>query len=116
MPTSRTWPESINGLLIAVEHFAPNLCADCKHGLRMIQSIESERRMLLKVLDKAASFLESEDLDVDVEYEAPFISQFPISGVEIGDDALLVRLGIKHTACLAEDRCLPPISAEADFV
>jgi hypothetical protein len=65
-------------------------------------------RMLLKVLDKAAGFLESEDLDVDVEYEAPFISQFPISTVEVGEEALLVHLEIKHTTCLAEDICLPP--------
>jgi len=65
-------------------------------------------KMLHKILDKSATFLETEDLDVDVEYEAPFISQFPISSVEPGGDVLVVRLGIKHTACLAEDKCLPP--------
>jgi hypothetical protein len=54
---------------------------------------------LLAILDKSASFLEADDLEVDVEHEAPFVSQFPIS---------IVELGIKHTACLAEDKCLPP--------
>ena len=65
-------------------------------------------RMLLKILDKSASFLESDELDVDVEYEAPFVSQFPISDVVVENDALVIRLNSRNTACLAEDRCLPP--------
>ena len=63
---------------------------------------------LLAILDKSASFLGTDDLEVDVEHEAPFVSQFPIEKVEVEDEALTIRLGIKHTACLAEDRCLPP--------
>jgi hypothetical protein len=63
---------------------------------------------LLVILDKAAAFLGADDLEVDVEHEAPFVSQFPIEKVEHDGDALSVHLGIKHTACLAEDRCLPP--------
>lgn len=63
---------------------------------------------LLAILDKSASFLEAENLEVDVEHEAPFISQFPISSVETAGEGLMVRLGVKHTACLAEDKCLPP--------
>ncbi len=62
-------------------------------------------RTLLKILDKAASFLESDGLDVEIEYEAPFISQFPISHVESDGSTLLIHLGIKHTACLASDAC-----------
>lgn len=64
-------------------------------------------RMLLKILDKSASFLETEEMDVDVECEAPFVSQFPIAEVTVENDAVVVRLTAKHTACLAEDRCLP---------
>jgi hypothetical protein len=63
---------------------------------------------LLGILDKANSFLGKDDLEVDVEYEAPFISQFPIGTVEADGDVLTVNLGIKRTACLAEDKCLPP--------
>lgn len=63
---------------------------------------------LLSILEKSASFLETENIDVDVEYEAPFISQFPVLAVEIEANAIIVRLGTKHTACLAEDKCLPP--------
>ena len=60
---------------------------------------------LLKILNLGAKVLESDELDVEVEYEAPFISYFPIAGVEAEGDALFVRLGTKHTACLAEDKC-----------
>jgi hypothetical protein len=63
---------------------------------------------LLAILDQSALFLEMGDLEVDVEHEAPFISHFPIQKIEVDDDALVVHLGVKHTACLAEDRCLPP--------
>ena len=63
---------------------------------------------LLGILEKANSFLGKDDLEVDVEYEAPFISQFPIERVEADGDSLNVQLGIKRTACLAEDKCLPP--------
>jgi hypothetical protein len=63
---------------------------------------------LLAILEKSASFLETDNLEVDVEHETPFVSQFPISGVETEGEALIVRLGVKHTACLAEDKCLPP--------
>jgi hypothetical protein len=63
---------------------------------------------LLAILGKAVSILETEILEVDVEHEAPFISRFPVSSVTMDGDALLVQLGITHTACLAEDKCLPP--------
>ena len=60
------------------------------------------------ILEKSASFFDKEDPEVDVEHEAPFVSHFPIEKIEINDDTLMVYLGVKHTACLAEDRCLPP--------
>lgn len=63
---------------------------------------------LLAILDKSVSFLGTDDLEVDVEHEAPFISQFPIKELEMDGNTLTVHLGIKHTACLAEDKCLPP--------
>jgi hypothetical protein len=63
---------------------------------------------LLGILDKSASFLETENLEVTVEHEAPFISQFPIEKIDVENETLVIGLGIKHTACLAEDKCLPP--------
>lgn len=63
---------------------------------------------LLSILDKSASFLETENLEVEVEHEAPFITQFPIETVDANGDSINIKLGIKHTACLAEDKCCPP--------
>jgi hypothetical protein len=63
---------------------------------------------LLAILEKSAPLLEMDDLKVDVEYEAPFIAQFPLETTEADGDNLIVRLGVKHTACLAEDKCCPP--------
>ncbi len=68
---------------------------------------------LLAILEKSASFFETDELEVDVEYEAPFIAQFPIEKVELDGDTLMFRLGVKHTACLAEDKCLPPNLAKS---
>jgi len=65
---------------------------------------------LLTILGKSESFLQTEDIEVDVEYEAPFISQFPVTGIQIDGRDLILTLGVKNTACLAEDKCLPPRS------
>jgi hypothetical protein len=71
---------------------------------------------LMAILQKSASFLESENLEVEVEYEAPFISHFPIAALQADDELLMVRLGTKHTACLAEDKCLPPSFVGKSFL
>jgi hypothetical protein len=63
---------------------------------------------LLAILEKSAFFLGTGKLEVEVEHEAPFVSQFPIEQVEVDGEALSIHLGVKHTACLAGDRCLPP--------
>ena len=63
---------------------------------------------LLAILEKAIPILQTDDLEVDAEYEAPFIAQFPLEKIEAAGSELVIQLGIKHTACLAEDKCLPP--------
>ena len=63
---------------------------------------------LLKILGKAENVLLTDDLDVDVEHEVGFISQFPLEAVETAKGEIIFRLGVRHTACLAEDKCLPP--------
>src|ERR1700744_1723339 len=42
---------------------------------------------LATILQKSASFLESDDIELDVEHEAPFISQFPVSRIDINADS-----------------------------
>lgn len=70
---------------------------------------------LLKILDKAKSFLGSDDLEVDVEHEIGFISQFPLESVEISAAEIVLRLTERHTACLALEKCKPAVSQPPDF-
>lgn len=63
---------------------------------------------LAKILDMAAPILGTDDLEVDVEHEVGFISQFPITSVEIKEHEIIIRLTERHTACLALDKCKPP--------
>jgi hypothetical protein len=68
---------------------------------------------LLGILRKAGSFLATDDMEVDVEHEVQFISQFPLSSVELDGTQLLLKLTERHTACLALDKCLPPPRLES---
>ena len=63
---------------------------------------------LLKILDKSRSVIADDNLEVEIEHEAPFISQFPIQSAEARENSLTFTLGVKHTDCLDQDRCLPP--------
>ena len=63
---------------------------------------------LLKIFAHGAKLLGADDLEVEIEHEAPFIAHFPIESVETQGDTLVIRLGIKRTACLAPDQCVPP--------
>lgn len=70
---------------------------------------------LLKILDKAKSFLASDELEVDVEHEVQFISQFPLESVEMLPGEIVLHLGTRHTHCLAPDRCLPAAKPASEF-
>lgn len=71
-------------------------------------------RKLLGILTKASTtVLASEDLAVDVEHEVTFISQFPLEGAAAADGELQLRLGVRHTACLAPDQCRPKPKPES---
>jgi hypothetical protein len=45
------------------------------------------------------------DLEVEVEYDVGVITQFPLVAADVRNGSLVLRLGGKHTACLAPDRC-----------
>ena len=62
---------------------------------------------LLKIFAKAEVVLLTDDLELDVEHEVGFISQFPVETVEVEANKITLRLGVRHTACLAEDKCKP---------
>ena len=61
---------------------------------------------LAGVLDIAAPILNDDDLDLEVEYEDGFISQFPVTSTTASDDVLYIHLGTKHTDCLAKEVCV----------
>ena len=63
---------------------------------------------LLGILEKAESILLSEDLEVDIEHEIMFISQFPLEKIEASDAEVVLQLTVRHTACLAPEKCCPP--------
>jgi len=62
---------------------------------------------LAKILDMAAPVLGPEDLEVDVEHEAGFITQFPLTALDVTAGEIILRLSERHTACLAPDKCMP---------
>src|SRR5262245_20532648 len=62
---------------------------------------------LASIISKAAAILETDALDVEIEYEDGLISQFPVIVAETAGRRLIFHLGAKHTDCLAKDVCLP---------
>ena len=70
-------------------------------------------RKLLGILNKAGSFLATDDMEVDVEHEVQFISQFPLDSVALDGSQLLLKLTERHTACLAMDKCGVPPKTES---
>lgn len=60
---------------------------------------------LAKIFSKAEKVLQTGALDVDVEYEAGLISQFPLEHLQISSGEIIFQLGVRHTACLAADKC-----------
>ena len=70
---------------------------------------------LLGILEKAAPILQTDDLDVDIEHEVGFISQFPVETLDAVNGELRLGLTARHTACLAEDQCKRPPPGLAAF-
>ena len=70
---------------------------------------------LAKILDMAKSVLLSDDLEVDVEHEVGFITQFPLASAEVVADEIILRLTERHTACLAIDKCKPSSATPPEF-
>jgi len=69
--------------------------------------------VLLKILQKSASFLEADSLEVDVEHELDYVTQFPLAAVEPNGTELVLRLAERHTECLAPEKCKPARSVMA---
>jgi hypothetical protein len=66
---------------------------------------------LLGILGKAGPIGLRDDLAVDVEIEVGFVTQMPLETVVVQDGELHLQLGLRHTDCLAQDRCQPKAPA-----
>lgn len=68
---------------------------------------------LSRIITLAEPLLGTADLAVEVEYDLGVITQLPIATTSVSPDAITFRLGSKHTACLAPDRCGERTTADA---
>jgi len=57
------------------------------------------------ILDLGESVLPAGDLDVEVEYEDSFISQYAIDSSKVEGGTVSFHLAAKHTDCLAKEAC-----------
>ena len=63
---------------------------------------------LAGVLERSKALFRGDDLDVEIEYEDGFISQFPVIEAGADESRVFFRLGTKHTDCLAKEVCMAP--------
>lgn len=69
-----------------------------------------ETGKMAAILEKAKSILPDDSVPVEIEYEEGVISQYTIREFEKLEDAIVLILANKHTACLAPELCgLPSI-------
>jgi hypothetical protein len=60
-----------------------------------------------QVLERGAALLGSTDLPLEVEYDFPLLTVFPVVGSVIEDGARVFLLGTLKADCLAPDICTP---------
>jgi hypothetical protein len=70
---------------------------------------------LAKIFTLAENVLLTNGLDVDVEHELGYITQFPLGSVEVVNGEVVLHLTERHTACLAMEKCLPPATPFSEF-
>lgn len=65
---------------------------------------------LLGIFDRADGLLPSTDLPVEIEAEAPVLTQLPVTRCEVDHGQLSFHTELKRTDCRAKDICLPDFS------
>jgi len=87
------------------------LRTDSSCRLQIYQADDTEHRItaakFAQILAKGAGVLGSSALPVEVEAEAPYLSIFPVIATRLEEKQIVLSLGMRHTACLAEDVCFP---------
>lgn len=65
-------------------------------------------RKLATIIEKGAPVIGGDDLEVDVEHDVGFVTQFQVSGTRRSGSETIIELTGRHTACLAPEKCCPP--------
>ncbi len=60
---------------------------------------------LLSILEMAETVLPGRPLELEVEYETCALTQFPVLDIDATGTEVIVRLGRKHSDCLAKEAC-----------
>lgn len=68
---------------------------------------------LLKAFAHAATVLGTDDLPVELEYEACNVVQLIVASIKQEPERLVLQLGSKHTDCLAKELCVPSAAGSA---
>ncbi len=62
---------------------------------------------LVKILTKARTLFDSEDIPVEFEHESPVLTRLPIEAHIVDKGVITFTLHFKEADCLAKDLCLP---------
>jgi hypothetical protein len=60
------------------------------------------------ILEIARSIVPNDAIDIEIEYEDTVISQYPVQGATVSEDAVTLVLTTRHTGCLTRELCLVP--------
>ena len=63
---------------------------------------------LAKILRLSERVVMVDRIPVELEYERGVVSQYPVLEAEVTDSEIVLKVGLKHTACLAKDDCGQP--------
>lgn len=67
---------------------------------------------LAKILHISERIVPTDEINLEVEYERGVISQYPVTEVVVKDSEILLKLGLKHTDCLAKEKCGGPTTTK----
>lgn len=66
-----------------------------------------EASKLLAIFGRANGLLPTIDLPVEIEFEAPVLTQLPLTRCDVLAGELVFHTEYKHTDCLAKELCVP---------
>ena len=84
---------------------------DVSARLQLWSAADTDHRVgcakALQVLDRGAQLVGSTALPLEVEYDFPLLTVFPVVGSVVESGERIFLLGTRHADCLAPEVCLP---------